>query len=421
MSSSGGDDFFDDTESESEGKEEKGQEGNEVRERSASDSASTEESSSEGDFEEQLKQDTDSQKSDEDCDDDNETDVEDNDGDDVSENIEEESREESGGEGSGHDSDALGGDERLASNDRSEELERLFDPSPTDVTSTVPSPKPSIARPASARCRVRVEIESAPPHSSSRPDVTGTRVKGKEIICAKTASNVSQEIGVKDDHPPPLLVVKSSVHSRPARTLGSRGNSPSSPRTPGTPPTTDSRGINRILSKKESAIAGRISTGTYAPKGQRFSMRPCRKQPRQRPLGKYTRSLQMLGVKVPPSVPPQRAGRSSSSQSWTSGGKLHTRLTRRSTSLEDVTRAIPQVNTPEVLHNLHVDEGQRATLSQAVYEEWYFARRQQIHARKVKAREQIRKEEEKKEKVIYRSIFSLFQSVLLKRGVFKRA
>lgn len=45
------------------------------------------------------------------------------------------------------------------------------------------------------------------------------------------------------------------------------------------------------------------------------------------------------------------------------------------------------------------DEGQRATLSQAVYEEWYFARRQQLHARKVKAREESRKEEDEKEKV----------------------
>ncbi|XP_063870765.1 protein split ends-like isoform X1 [Scylla paramamosain] len=388
MSSSGGDDFFDDTESESEGKEDRGQEGNAVRERSPSDSASTEESFSEDEFAKQPKQDTDIQKSEEDCDDDNDTDVEDNDGDHVSESVHEESQDD-GDEGSGRD--ASGGDERLVNNDRSEELERLFDTSPADVTSTSTSLKPSGARSTSAQCRVKVVVESAPVYSSSQTDLTGTRVKDQ--------SNVSQETGGKDDHPPPLLVVRSSVHSRPPRKLGSRGSSPSSPRSPGTPPTTDSRGINRILTKKESAIAGRGAMGTGgAPKGPLLSMPPGREQPRQRPLGKYTRSLKMLGVKVPPAVPPaQRAGRSSSSQSWNSGRKLHTRLTRRSTSLEDVTRAIPQVKTPEVLHTLHVDEGQRATLSQAVYEEWYFARRQQINARKVKDREQIRKEEEMKE------------------------
>lgn len=66
------------------------------------------------------------------------------------------------------------------------------------------------------------------------------------------------------------------------------------------------------------------------------------------------------------------------------------------------------------------DEGQRATLSQAVYEEWYFARRQQIHARKVKAREKIRQEEEMKAMVIYMSIFFLFHSVRPQHVIFKR-
>lgn len=60
--------------------------------------------------------------------------------------------------------------------------------------------------------------------------------------------------------------------------------------------------------------------------------------------------------------------------------------------------------------HLFPDEAQRATLSQAVYEEWYFARRQQIHARKVKAREESRKEEEEKERVNFVPFFLLMTS-----------
>lgn len=60
-----------------------------------------------------------------------------------------------------------------------------------------------------------------------------------------------------------------------------------------------------------------------------------------------------------------------------------------------------------VLH-LFPDEGQRATLSQAIYEEWYFARRQQIHARKVKVKEEIRRKEEEKERVKFKFFTFLF-------------
>ncbi|KAK3854472.1 hypothetical protein Pcinc_039054 [Petrolisthes cinctipes] len=121
--------------------------------------------------------------------------------------------------------------------------------------------------------------------------------------------------------------------------------------------------------------------------------------PRDRPLGIYTRSLNLLGVKVPTTRQYPREVRSGSSQSWSGQGRLQTQVKRRSTSLEDVTRAIPQVNSPTTLHTLTLDAGQRATLSQAVYEEWYFTRCRQIRSRKSQVKEESVAKEGQKEKV----------------------
>ena len=168
MSSSSDDDFFDDTESESNGKEEGREElGNVVRERSESDSVSTENSSSEGDGAKRLEKDSEDQKNDDysdDCD-----------SDDISESVHETSQ---------NENDRESGDE--PDRDRSDELERLFDVSPADITSTPPSPEHSGSRPTSDRCRVRVVVESPHGYSSSKKDHTGTRVKGKLIPSAKT-------------------------------------------------------------------------------------------------------------------------------------------------------------------------------------------------------------------------------------------
>lgn len=187
MSSSDGDNFFDDTESESQGKgDRRGKAGNAVRESSQSNSVSTEESSSEADGIKQPRKDPDDQTSDDDYNDDDangEDDVDDNDGDDIPESVHEEPQNESD-EGSRRE--GWGEDERVVNSDRSEELERLFEISPAGDASTPLSPKPSGSRPTSARSRVRVVIESAPGYSSSQKDLTGTRVKGKKIPNAKT-------------------------------------------------------------------------------------------------------------------------------------------------------------------------------------------------------------------------------------------
>lgn len=47
------------------------------------------------------------------------------------------------------------------------------------------------------------------------------------------------------------------------------------------------------------------------------------------------------------------------------------------------------------------DEAQRATLSQAIYEEWYFSRCKQIRSRRVKEKQKIQEEERKKIQVNY--------------------
>ncbi|KAK7085583.1 hypothetical protein SK128_011218 [Halocaridina rubra] len=214
-------------------------------------------------------------------------------------------------------------------------------------------------------------------------------------------------------YPPPLLVTKSPVHDRPIPARRSRENTPrsssnvgpaspavadcsESPSTsmpervsrPGTakisrqgslPPekqqtgaatgrhqlSSTSRGINRVLSSKEKDTTGQVGPPNPRPKSavtqpkimDRGVATSKHRQPRHRPLGDYSRSLQMLGVKLPAPLPKTpKTPRSSSSQSWKSEGTLHTRVKKRSTSLEDVTRAIPQVKDPETLRDLQVGE-----------------------------------------------------------------
>ncbi|XP_071539250.1 uncharacterized protein [Panulirus ornatus] len=290
------------------------------------------------------------------------------------------------------------------SHDGSEELERLFTRSQSILSTTSSAAKFSRQRPSSASPTMRALTRSPHTASSSSP-----RLGSDEARNGGPAVRSSSRLLTAGQDPSLLLVSKSPVHDRPAPNRVARDASPKPACDTKTPTlTTNNKGINRVLrSKEQSSEVRPSSAGSWRTSRKSGVIQPrimdrrsvCEQQPSQRPLGKYTRSLKMLGVRIPSPAPKDhRAPRSSSSQSWESAGKLQTRLSCRSTSLEDVSRAIPQVKTPHALHTLTVDENQRATLSQAVYEEWYFRRCQEIRSHKIRAREKVIEERNKKEK-----------------------
>nr|XP_045620558.1 histone-lysine N-methyltransferase, H3 lysine-79 specific-like isoform X1 [Procambarus clarkii] len=315
--------------------------------------------------------------------------------------------------------------DKTESNGESEELHTLFDGS----RNTFPGPaRPAVAavssrpRPTSAKSPMRVLINS--PSSTLQPETTDVNEAMVPRKPPGQGSGVNRKLSglVPGLGTPPLLVSKSSMHDRPATAHGSREASPQPARISRNPVlTANNMGINQVLTSKEksSKIGGMrpSSVGSVwsGPRRPPPTHATTVDMPRQKPLGNYSRSLKMLGVKVP-SPPPKdlrTAQRSSSSQSWQSSGKLHTRVTRRTTSLEDVTRVIPQVKTPQALHMLTVgtsgltvgtsghteDEGQRATLSQAVYEEWCIRRSRQLRSRQLRAEEKSQEEETRKQKI----------------------
>ncbi|XP_066945178.1 microtubule-associated protein 9-like isoform X2 [Macrobrachium rosenbergii] len=344
-------------------------------------------------------------------------------------------------------------EEEESAGDKNEELENLFSNNSSSSASSSPSKQRRGGRPSSARNQMKVLITATRQRSLSPCSSEDSR----KAVVFDTHDNSRASSAYYNLHPgshppspskyqpPPLLVTKSPVHSRPVSARRSRDNSPRSscgeitdrgpsvgdaPETgtskmprEGVPPPSGNRGetgslglsntnngINRVLSKKEQSSRGDVTSLKPRPKsavtqpkimGRGPSVPGNRIQlPRHRPLGDYSRSLQMLGVKVPPPAPKTpKTPRSSSSQSWQSEGKLHTRVTKRSTSLEDVTLAIPQVKEPETLRDLQVDEAQRATLSQAIYEEWYFRRCKQIRSRRIKAKRKVQEEQREKEAI----------------------
>nr|XP_053631993.1 microtubule-associated protein 9-like [Cherax quadricarinatus] len=332
--------------------------------------------------------------------------------DDIQEDVQEE-REESESDDEAEDGD--GGNE-------SEELENLFNGSPSPTCSSTPAPaSTSVLRPTSANSPMEVFLRSQSSSTLLHDDTLGGDTVVARAMARREATGLVPTVDA-----PLLLVTRTPVHDRPATTRGARDSasprppcstrgaaSPRSTRTARGPQlTANIKGINQIITIKErsSTQGGKrpSSADSWCPEpGHSSTTQPRIKSaatadmPRQRPLGKYARSLEMLGVKLPSQhLRDHRAGqRSWSSQSWKSSGKLHTRVAHRTTSLEDVTRVIPQVNTPDALHELKIDECQRATLSQAVYEEWYFRRCKEIRSNKLKAKDKIMEEERKKEKV----------------------
>ncbi|ROT76264.1 hypothetical protein C7M84_005158 [Penaeus vannamei] len=268
---------------------------------------------------------------------------------------------------------------------RSDELE-LLQMSQSNISSSSSSPsKGSRVRPQSARSPMKVLISAVqgPPSTSTSDEplrddlllqllfvcVRDSLVSLLETLSSSSAprrdtpSLSSTNLSPAKSEPPsasPLLVRKSPIHAA----VRSRDASPraqeSAPQQRDLQLSTSCKGINSVLSSKEQS--SRVSSGVSSASRPRSAAArprimdrgsPLHKLPRHRPLGNYARSLKMLGVKMPsPTHKASRTPRSASSQSWQSEGKLHTRVTRRSTSLEDVSRAIPQVKNPGSLNAL---------------------------------------------------------------------
>ncbi|XP_047501903.1 histone-lysine N-methyltransferase, H3 lysine-79 specific-like [Penaeus chinensis] len=291
---------------------------------------------------------------------------------------------------------------------RSDDLEHLQMSQSNVSSSSSSSPsKGSRIRPQSGRSPMKVLISAVqgPPSTSDEP----LRDSSSSAPRRDTSSLSSNNLSPAKSEPPcasPLLVRKSPIHvAVRSRDASPRAQESAAPQARDLQLSTSSKGINNVLSSKEQTSRG-SSGASPASRPRSAAARPrimdrespLHKLPRHLPLGNYARSLKMLGVKMPsPTHKASRTPRSVSSQSWQSEGKLHTRVTRRSTSLEDVSRAIPQVKNPASLSALTVDEVQRATLSQAVYEEWYFKRCRQIRSQRVKAKDKQKEEERKKE------------------------